>query len=61
MKKRYLISDNKGKLGNKVLYADYLEYREGNALFWVSNPPSEGKRLIGLFSLKQFNIVEQND
>ena len=61
MKKRYLIKDNKGKLGNKVLFADYVEYREGNALFWVSNPPPDGKRVIGLFSLKHFHVVEQND
>jgi len=59
MKRRYLIGDNKDKVGNIVLYADYLEYREGNALFW-ENPP-EGKRLIGLFSLKQWHIIDETN
>jgi len=61
MKRRFLISDNKGKLDSKFLYADYVEYREGNALFWLDDPPPDGKRVIGLFSLRQWHIVERND
>ena len=59
MKRRYIISDNKGKLGSKVLYADYLEYQEGNALFWKLG--SAEKELIGLFSLKHWNVIEERE
>ena len=56
---KYGVYHNKGKIGGKIIYCDYVEYREGHALFWENNPPPDGKNLISMLSLKKFLVIKE--